>query len=834
MYRTLMVVVVICLLGLSSCSTPKAITSTQLAPPNVQLLQDIAIKAIATASPSTCLENLEYVNTYYGDYSGLPFGGRTNVMTFTVGFRVKGSNREFEESGNTIHEIDQIEVTIGLDGRIAPGDVASLIFCTQVNSKGHETTTTRGHRPLGKLAQPFYPVGSNPQLNPPDRVALEAIARAAIHKAMPELKNEEIGFSKIWYEHRATDPLFMVQFWILSSIRTTHLNPGVRIDFDQISVDFVVDDVIHFEKLSKRPSRMQFSDEAQAQKILNRLAEQAPGIYSSKAADGLAEKAQDLPSCASSDSLANWQGRQTTNVSWVWERMAPGDPFVTEVKPKPDTGVFRLSEKDGLPGVVKALAEAGDGTIIFGTRNGLSLWHDGIMTTYTGPGGSEDAIRGEINDIVTTANGAIWIATSSGVVRRLNNKWELISPKALHSSSDRESVPDLQDIQRLFVASNDKLIVGTRMAGVMIVDSKDKTVTQIHRDSDINHWVTGIAEDSDKNIWISIKGIGVLKYDWEKVAVFSEKEDWIPSENIRSLCVSHDDAVWVGTHLGLGVRYSNGRTKVFRAADVLPDDMIWDLFVRKNGDVWARSDKGFAVYDGNAWTYPDFSGAVGPYAGSLLESRSGDLWIADWNGVTKNPKLQFSKVNPTKRAFTELKKKIESNYPNVEITRHIAKDGEGRIWVYISSKLMRYDGKTWKDLSKIHGDNEVTFVKTDSLKRVWVGTSGAGLIGYTKDEVSRYHNNQPGSSDSGIYALVEHPTGDLYVGTQNGLYRLSGKKWENITKELVPNLFLQPSNIVLDPEKRVYFSDINNGLFRFDGKEVKHLWKTDITNLNNS
>lgn len=516
-------------------------------------------------------------------------------------------------------------------------------------------------------------------------------------------------------------------------------------------------------------------------------------------------------------------------ISWSWEKVKPGKPRSRKFEKSVDTPNFQITKKDGLASNgVKAIAQMKNGAMVFGTGHGLSIWQNGVIKTYTGPESSpqEATIPGnsglpgnDVKDLLVSSDGTLWIATRAGVCRIKNGEWELLKWKVSQygkGSTDTTLRLGLCNVQKLFEAANGKIIIGSRNAGVMVVDPKTDTIKILYLNNDMNNWVTAIAEDKNGDLWLSIRGLGVLYYDWNKFQLYTDKEAWIPEHNIRSLCVDSRGAVWVGTHKGLGVRFPDGTARIFTKADILPDNTVWGLYARKNGQVWARTLRGSTVFDGKNWTYPARS------ANGFFEAVDGAIWVLAGRGAARNPQFDMKKANPTLGRLSKYKKRIEKQYPNVSPSEYLLRDRKDRIWTYGSDKFLRFDGKTWEDLSSVIENKFAEFVKEDSQGRIWIGTSGAGLVGYHGEKVLRY-NNIPNHQASVIYDMAEDSKGVLYVGTQNGLYTLSGDNWENLTDKLLPGKFLQTYPVLVDKTDRVWFNDPNNGLFLYDGKIIKHL-----------
>ncbi len=114
----------------------------------------------------------------------------------------------------------------------------------------------------------------------------------------------------------------------------------------------------------------------------------------------------------------------------------------------------------------------------------------------------------------------------------------------------------------------------------------------------------------------------------------------------------------------------------------------------------------------------------------------------------------------------------------------IEKDHAGFMWFATKNGLNRYDGYHFEvfthnpfDSLSISGD-EIYCLFEDSQHRLWIGSKANGLNLYNAAKKCFY---QPGGplyayhpiSESTIYAIEEGSEGDLWVGTGNGVFRVS-------------------------------------------------------------
>ncbi len=338
---------------------------------------------------------------------------------------------------------------------------------------------------------------------------------------------------------------------------------------------------------------------------------------------------------------------------WKWVAIDVGKPKLTTLEGASDRQLT-LTDKTGLPSNdVRVIAELCDGTVAIGTTHGISFFKGGVVTTFTGPKILDDRdkqdpressfIRGEIRSILEDKEGNLWVATADGVCKRRGKDWELVVP-----SRDNRfflMTAGFADFRVLFQTMSGEIIAGTGQAGVLRLNSKDKSIDVLYHSEDRKYWVTGIAEDKTGTIWISVFGLGVLQYAKGKFELMTDREPWIPDLKIRSICVADDGAVWVGTHRGIGVRRADGRSVTYTADDTLMADTVYRLQPNGAGDIWVHTELGYCICRGGKWIYPDLRTTYSSYV-PIVQTQQKDLWIGGWEGTRRNPAYKISDTKP--------------------------------------------------------------------------------------------------------------------------------------------------------------------------------------------
>lgn len=120
----------------------------------------------------------------------------------------------------------------------------------------------------------------------------------------------------------------------------------------------------------------------------------------------------------------------------------------------------------------------------------------------------------------------------------------------------------------------------------------------------------------------------------------------------------------------------------------------------------------------------------------------------------------------------------------------IAQDSKGFLWFATKSGLNKYDGYSYKiyendpDNLNSLANNMIQTMYITHTDILWIGTNGGGLDRFdTKTEQFTHfvhHADNPNSiSDNLIIAIIHDRSGNLWVGTGDGLNRLNTKTEEN-------------------------------------------------------
>jgi signal transduction histidine kinase/ligand-binding sensor domain-containing protein len=159
-----------------------------------------------------------------------------------------------------------------------------------------------------------------------------------------------------------------------------------------------------------------------------------------------------------------------------------------------------------------------------------------------------------------------------------------------------------------------------------------------------------------------------------------------------------------------------------------------------------------------------------PIVRHILQDRRGYMWFATDSGLNRYDGYEFTVYkhdpgDPTTMRFDDV--------------RVIFEDRDGTLWVGGGGGLDRFDRMT-ETFTHVDTRGQVFSIYEDSAGTLWVGF-WHGLYGYDRTTNEIIFSRQPNPeasydwaqrSDSAVLAIHEDQRGDVWIGTDAGLYRL--------------------------------------------------------------
>jgi signal transduction histidine kinase/ligand-binding sensor domain-containing protein len=277
---------------------------------------------------------------------------------------------------------------------------------------------------------------------------------------------------------------------------------------------------------------------------------------------------------------------------------------------------------------------------------------------------------------------------------------------------------------------------------------------------------------------------------------------------VSCFAVAPDGALWVGTH-GAGLyRYDGRGFTSFTTRDGLSDDRIVDILIDRSRNIWVATRDGldrlrpepFRVINRKNGMPVDLPGA-------MLENEPGSVFIGPptgglFRGRIEADSVRFSVVEPVSRAdrinsmslgrdgiiYTgwlggSVRRLDRGSTSSRAVTEglppitDVLDDSSGSLWIGTWNGLVRIKNHSRTVLTKRDGlpDNAVQRLFRDEKGTLWVATQ-TGISRETDDGAHFLQQPTPMGAASRALTIFEWPRGSVWIGSAQGLARISGGK----------------------------------------------------------
>ncbi len=364
----------------------------------------------------------------------------------------------------------------------------------------------------------------------------------------------------------------------------------------------------------------------------------------------------------------------------------------------------RFSEEHGYTGgPIQVMCEDQAGAIWLGTSSGLLRFREGRFEDF---GAATDLGPGAVHAALEDREGRLWVGVEGGGLRVLDPAW------VTYTTAD--GLPD-NDVHAL-TEWDGRLVVGTER-GLSWADGAGFQTFPVST----NVSISMVVPDRRGGLWVAHGNeLARVGPDAQVIATNALRLAGTIGDLI-GLAQDSSGAVWLLPRGGGVLRYDGAGVTNLTTRNGLADNLTSCVWVDDRDVVWVgTSGRGASRYDGSSFrTFTRADGLAGDDVTAISAGPRGSLWFGTMTG------------------------------------------------------LSRWEGQRWQTFTRAEGlptDHVTVLLPDRSGRRLWIGTAGGGLAVYDADlnviQVSTWHD---GLSRDTVYALAQDPDGSLWIGTDDGL-----------------------------------------------------------------
>ena len=350
----------------------------------------------------------------------------------------------------------------------------------------------------------------------------------------------------------------------------------------------------------------------------------------------------------------------------------------------------------------------------------------------------------------------------------------------------------------------------------MAIDSSKPLIGSAHaawsvQDGLPSGLVWALAQDGDGYIWVGTD-TGLVRFDG--VRFVSADDPALATGSIRALLSTDDGSLWVGTSDGLVVRLGPGIDQRFGAKDGTPLS-VGTFFEDAHHQLWAGGRGGLAVFTAGQW-HP-LGADVGlsrDVVTGIYEDADQTLWVA----TTAHLYQRRRGASKFEAVSTRL------------VVRTMCADEAGRLWVVGPQQAIArlQDGADDDNLSSWADAGGWRLIR-DRYGALWVATLGRGVLRLRFPDshgtpLIDHWNHEMGLTNDSVRALLEDREGNLWVGTQDGLNRISDTTIVSISN---PAVLSQPVRAVTSTADGAVWIGTDNGVYRAVAGGMRHFGRAE-------
>lgn len=445
-------------------------------------------------------------------------------------------------------------------------------------------------------------------------------------------------------------------------------------------------------------------------------------------------------------------------------------------------GIAKFTGKEWIPiesqGLEDIIGVTNDGSIWALGRYGdlIGRYKNGIWEVYNSWNGFVEGADEIISQIVGY-NGDLWVKTTNindepiillyhdGYWRTFNNNLPDPSFSLLAPASDTEV---------WLLASNELVLYdGAKTSRVAIIPSSH-SVNPYAISSVAGYTLAFSTYEYDK----FQNGYSGLIFVENKKLQALTIDKGLPSNNISSTCFDTEGNLWISTKEGIAS--FNGENWTSFSGENAPSlgFEITAIKVLNDNTIWISSHKGgLSVLQDNTWSSYHFGeGPSSDYLYGLFIENDASVWVGTWIS---------GEVNHYNKGRWEIFDNSDG-LEEVSYIWEIDQSSDGKIWAGTNQGVAVFDGTLWETtiVNRDKAFADIRSVACSPNGEVWIGSydsqNGGKIAKMTDGKWTVYDKYKGLTAGDHVFAIEISPTGIVYAGTENGLFRLANDRWESL------------------------------------------------------
>lgn len=435
-----------------------------------------------------------------------------------------------------------------------------------------------------------------------------------------------------------------------------------------------------------------------------------------------------------------------------------------------------------------------DSLLFIGYRDsGIDIYNCNTQTTQ-----SLESLLGSklcsenVKTLCKNGNVGLWIGTDKGL-SYLNIKENLITNYP-YISCENNFVVD-NEILSLFVDTSDKLWIGFRRKGLVIVEQDEifkkgkesiyfQYIPNDNPGSLSYRTIINIFEDRNNQIWLGTHGGGINFVESKNehfghVYHINNSPSSLSYNKVWGITEDNNGNIWIGTD-GDGINVWNEKEGVIKNyrnnplnSSSLSDNAVISALTDSKGRIW------LGTYEGGLNRFNEANNSFIRYIAPqkipvndircIYEDEKKDLWV----GMNRGG---IAKYNENADKFETVIGTENYDVRSIAYVNDI-------LWLgTYSFGLIKYDkaNQTTESASIINGAENMPIIQTiyaiynDKLGNLWLGTDNLGLCKFNikTTKLSRY-SEDIGLVNNKVHAILPDEYGNLWLSTNNGISRFN-------------------------------------------------------------